>query len=160
MHAILILLSTFYLQHIYKLLRPLAHAIKHQCWLPFWMGQDNLYIFVLQMIMERKFQPVIVFSFSRRECEQYATSMAKLDFNTDEEKEIVEDIFKKAIEVLSEEDRSLPAIDLILPLLKRGIGVHHSGLLPILKEVIELLFQEGLCKALFATETVCFSLFL
>lgn len=86
--------------------------------------------------------------------------MAKLDFNTDEEKETVEDIFKKAIEVLSEEDRSLPAIDLILPLLKRGIGVHHSGLLPILKEVIELLFQEGLCKALFATETVCFSLFL
>lgn len=104
--------------------------------------------------MERKFQPVIVFSFSRRECEQYATAMTKLDFNTDEEKEAVEDIFKKAVEVLNEEDRSLPAIDLILPLLKRGIGVHHSGLLPILKEVVELLFQEGLCKALFATETV------
>lgn len=38
-------------------------------------------------------------------------------------------------------------------MLKRGIGVHHSGLLPILKEVIEILFQEGLLKALFATET-------
>ncbi|KAF9620371.1 hypothetical protein IFM89_011106 [Coptis chinensis] len=35
----------------------------------------------------------------------------------------------------------------MLPLLKRGIGVHHSGLLPILKEVIEILFQEGLIKA-------------
>lgn len=34
----------------------------------------------------------------------------------------------------------------MLPLLKRGIGVHHSGLLPILKEVIEILFQEGLLK--------------
>jgi superfamily II RNA helicase len=34
----------------------------------------------------------------------------------------------------------------LLPLLKRGIGVHHSGLLPILKEVIEILFQEGLLK--------------
>lgn len=109
---------------------------------------------VWQMIMERKFQPVIVFSFSRRECEQYALSMSKLDFNTDEEKDAVENIFGSAIEVLSEEDRNLPAIDLILPLLKRGIGVHHSGLLPILKEVIEILFQEGLCKALFATETV------
>ncbi len=31
-------------------------------------------------------------------------------------------------------------------MLKRGIGVHHSGLLPIVKEVIELLFQEGLLK--------------
>ena len=34
----------------------------------------------------------------------------------------------------------------MLPLLKRGIGIHHSGLLPILKEVIEILFQEGLVK--------------
>lgn len=31
-------------------------------------------------------------------------------------------------------------------MLKRGIGVHHSGLLPILKEVVEILFQEGLIK--------------
>lgn len=80
--------------------------------------------------------------------------MSKLDFNTDDEKATVEEVFTNAIQVLSDEDRSLPAIDLILPLLKRGIGVHHSGLLPILKEVIEILFQEGLCKALFATETV------
>ena len=34
----------------------------------------------------------------------------------------------------------------LLPMLKRGIGVHHSGLLPILKEVIEILFQENLIK--------------
>lgn len=39
-----------------------------------------------------------------------------------------------------------PQINTILPMLKRGIGVHHSGLLPIVKEVIELLFQEGLIK--------------
>ena len=34
----------------------------------------------------------------------------------------------------------------LLPMLRRGIGIHHSGLLPILKEVIEILFQEGLLK--------------
>jgi hypothetical protein len=33
-------------------------------------------------------------------------------------------------------------VESILPLLKRGIGVHHSGLLPIVKELVELLFQE------------------
>ena len=33
-------------------------------------------------------------------------------------------------------------------LLERGIGVHHSGILPILKEVVEMLFQEGLVKVL------------
>lgn len=31
-------------------------------------------------------------------------------------------------------------------ILKRGIGVHHSGILPILKEVVEMLFQRGLVK--------------
>ena len=31
-------------------------------------------------------------------------------------------------------------------LLKRGIGIHHSGILPILKEVVEMLFQKGLVK--------------
>ena len=37
-------------------------------------------------------------------------------------------------------------IHAILPMLRRGIGIHHSGLLPILKELVELLFQEGLLK--------------
>lgn len=41
---------------------------------------------------------------------------------------------------------TLSQVSNMLPLLKRGIGVHHSGLLPILKEVIEILFQEGFIK--------------
>lgn len=65
----------------------------------------------------------------------------------------MEQVFHNAISTLSEDDRQLPQITQILPLLKRGIGVHHGGLLPILKEVIEVLFQEGLLKVLFATET-------
>lgn len=69
-----------------------------------------------------------------------------LNFNTDEEQESVELIFNQALDILKEEDRGLNFIESLLPLLKRGIGVHHSGLLPILKEVIELLFQEHLIK--------------
>ena len=79
--------------------------------------------------------------------------MSKLDFNTPEEQATVGQVFENAISGLSDDDRKLPQIELILPLLRRGIGVHHGGLLPILKEVIEILFQEGLIKALFATET-------
>ncbi|KAI4382083.1 hypothetical protein MLD38_008089 [Melastoma candidum] len=120
-------------------------------------GGSDIYK-IVKMIMERKFHPVIVFSFSRRECEQHAMSMSKLDFNTDDEKDMVEHVFRNAILCLSEEDRSLPAIELMLPLLKRGIAVHHSGLLPVLKELVELLFQEGLVKALFATETFAMGL--
>ena len=56
--------------------------------------------------------------------------------------------------MLGPEDQQLPALKQMLPLLQRGVGVHHSGLLPLLKEMIEILFQEGLIKVLFATETV------
>lgn len=70
----------------------------------------------------------------------------------------MEEVFRNAIQCLNEEDRNLPAIELMLPLLQRGIAVHHSGLLPVIKELVEILFQEGLVKALFATETVRLSL--
>ncbi|KAJ1929260.1 ATP-dependent RNA helicase mtr4 [Tieghemiomyces parasiticus] len=115
-------------------------------------GPSDIYK-IIKMIMTKNYQPVIVFSFSRRDCEGYALQMSKLDLNTPTEADTVERIFKNAITSLSEEDRNLPQIEHILPLLKRGIGIHHSGLLPILKEVIEILFQEGLIKTLFATET-------
>lgn len=105
------------------------------------------------MIMVKNYNPVIVFSFSKRECENLALQMSMLAFNDDEEKALVQRVFDQALNVLSPEDRELSQIQHILPLLRRGIGIHHSGLLPILKEVIEILFQEGLIKVLFATET-------
>ena len=65
----------------------------------------------------------------------------RLDFNSPDEHNLVELVFANAMESLSEDDKSLPQVATILPLLKRGIGIHHGGLLPILKEVIEILFQ-------------------
>ena len=50
-------------------------------------------------------------------------------------------------------DKKLKPIVTMLPILQKGIGIHHGGLLPLVKEVIELLFQEGLIKILFSTET-------
>lgn len=108
---------------------------------------------IVKMIWKRKYNPVIVFSFSKRDCEELALKMSKLDFNSDDEKDALTKIFNNAIALLPEVDRELPQIKHILPLLRRGIGIHHSGLLPILKEVIEILFQEGFLKVLFATET-------
>ena len=63
------------------------------------------------MIMERMFQPVIVFSFSKKECEAYAMQMSKLDFNsTQEEKKLVTEVFNNAIDCLSDEDKKLPQV--------------------------------------------------
>ncbi|KAF8551605.1 antiviral helicase [Imleria badia] len=108
---------------------------------------------IIKMIMLKNYNPVIVFAFSKRECEALALTMSKFEFNSNDEQELVTSIFQNAIENLSPDDRNLPQISNLLPLLKRGIGIHHGGLLPILKEVIEILFQEGLIKVLFATET-------
>ncbi|ORX78294.1 antiviral helicase [Basidiobolus meristosporus CBS 931.73] len=115
-------------------------------------GPSDIYK-IVKMIMTKNYHPVIVFSFSKRECESLALQMSKLDFNDESENEMVATVFTNAINGLSDDDKQLPQIEHLLPLLRRGIGIHHSGLLPILKEVIEILFQEGLLKVLFATET-------
>ncbi|EXJ85912.1 hypothetical protein A1O1_06281 [Capronia coronata CBS 617.96] len=115
-------------------------------------GPSDIYK-IVRMIMTKNYNPVIVFSFSKRDCEAYAIQMSTMSFNDDSEKAMVSKVFDSALEMLSPEDKNLPQIQHLLPLLRRGIGIHHSGLLPILKETIEILFQEGLIKVLFATET-------
>jgi ATP-dependent RNA helicase DOB1 len=108
---------------------------------------------IIRMVMKKNFSPAIVFNFSKRDCENMALQTSGFSFNKDNEKALVTKVFTSAIDCLSEKDRTLPQITHLLPLLQRGIGVHHAGLLPILKETIEILFQESLIKVLFATET-------
>ena len=67
-------------------------------------------------------------------------AMTKFDLTSDEDKEKIEMIYNSAMECLSEEYRQLPQIINMLPILKKGIGIHHGGLLPIIKETIEILF--------------------
>ena len=55
-------------------------------------------------------------------------------------------VFDSALAGLKPADRDLRIVQGIRPLLRAGLAMHHSGLLPILKEVIEILFQEGLIK--------------
>ena len=108
---------------------------------------------IVELIMHRDMKPAIIFSFSKRECENYAINLNKFDYTTAEEKDSIELMFNNAIQTLSDEDRELSMIVNILPLLKKGVGIHHGGLLPIIKEITEILFQEGLVKVLFSTET-------
>ncbi|KAH8046644.1 RNA helicase [Aureococcus anophagefferens] len=129
--------------------------------------QDDDLKRIIGLIVEKDMAPAIIFaqqepgqdkgdstSLQRKnQCEANAVAMKKMDFNTDEERDVVDAVYGSAMESLSEEDRGLPQVKTLLPLLKRGVGIHHGGLLPIVKEVVEILFQEGLLKILFATET-------
>jgi superfamily II RNA helicase len=47
----------------------------------------------------------------------------------------------------------VPQYHIIYDLLCRGIAFHHSGVLPLLKEIIEVLFSKGFVKIMFCTET-------
>jgi antiviral helicase SKI2 len=65
---------------------------------------------------------------------------------------------EKSLTRLKPEDRDLPQILRLRELLSRGVAVHHGGLLPIMKEVVEILFAKSLVKILFATETFAMGL--
>ena len=104
---------------------------------------------LVSFVADRGMCPAIVFAFSRRECEALAlqTSRCKsLRLVGESQVLSIKEVFEKALQGLAKEDQELPQIQNILPLLCCGIGVHHSGLLPILRELIEILFQEGLVK--------------
>ena len=100
--------------------------------------------------------PCIVFSFSKKKCEECAfLGLSSVDLTNAREKAGIHIFFASAVQRLSGSDRSLPQITRLQGLLKRGIGVHHAGLLPIMKECVEMLFARGLVKVLFATVRAC-----
>ena len=51
--------------------------------------------------MDRELDPCIIFSFSKKDCETYAMLMSRLDFNSDEEKELISAVYTNAIDALS-----------------------------------------------------------
>ena len=110
---------------------------------------------IIELITSNDLDPGIIFCFSKEKCELFAKNLAKTELNltNDDEKKAIEKIYICAILTLSEEDQNIPQIKNMLNILKLGIGVHHGGMLPIIRESVELIFQSGLIKILFSTET-------
>eukprot|EP01088_Endostelium_zonatum_P017135 TRINITY_DN4905_c1_g1_i1.p1 TRINITY_DN4905_c1_g1~~TRINITY_DN4905_c1_g1_i1.p1 ORF type:complete len:1322 (-),score=354.13 TRINITY_DN4905_c1_g1_i1:6-3947(-) len=97
--------------------------------------------------------PVVVFVFSKNQCEELAYNLGGVDLTTAKEKHDTHIFVEAALDRLKGTDKKLPQVQRIKDILKRGIGVHHGGLLPIIKELVEILFSKGRIKVLFATET-------
>lgn len=102
--------------------------------------------------------PAVVFVFSKKRCEEYADAVEGADLLNAKERSAIHIFIEKSISRLRKDDRELPQILKIRSLLSRGIAVHHGGLLPIVKELIEILFAKGFVKLLFATETFAMGL--
>jgi superfamily II RNA helicase len=96
--------------------------------------------------------PALFFVFSRAGCEKYA-GLVEGSLISSSDSAAIQHIWDFHLHPYKSILEHLPQAHTLLDLVKRGIAFHHSGLLPILREMVEILFGKGLLKVLFATET-------
>lgn len=106
-------------------------------------------------LIKNNLTPAVIFVFSIKKIDEYAKDLmsrsSDYSWCSKEDSSKIIKFYDRCINVLSEKDRNLNQIKMIKEILKTGIGVHHAGLLPIVKEIIEVLYSKGLIKILFAT---------
>jgi len=107
---------------------------------------------LLDDLRDLNYFPVIIFEFSKANCERYAKSIQGNYTDVDTIGQI-RSIFEKSMAPYRSRYEMTDQYNMVRDLLYKGVGVHHAGLIPVLKEVIEILFGKGLIKILFATET-------
>ena len=103
-------------------------------------------------LQKNRMLPAIYFKFSRVQCERCAKDII-VDFVTPEERKEIDLVFRNRLSKYKEYYGHLQQYENVYKQLLRGVVYHHSGLIPILKEIIEILYARGLIKLLFATET-------
>ena len=111
---------------------------------------------IVLKLLERQYLPAIFFIFSRAGCDAAVSQCIREGISLtdkDERGQIQEIIAKKTAE-LPHEDFGILGYHEWCQALERGIASHHAGLLPMFKETVEELFQLGLIKIVFATETL------
>ena len=106
--------------------------------------------FVVAQMAERDMLPAIYFIFSRRGCDKGVRDLGKACLVNPEEQARIKMRLDAYIAATPEAVRDGGHADALL----RGIAAHHAGVLPAWKELIEELFQQGLIKVVFATETL------
>jgi superfamily II RNA helicase len=112
---------------------------------------------VAEYLVQQEMLPALCYVFSRRQLEKCAEEMttnllefdSKVPYTVDRE---CEQIIRKLSNY--EEYLHLPEYVNTVKLLRKGVGIHHAGLIPILREMTELLFARGFIKILFCTETM------
>ena len=109
---------------------------------------DNL----TNYLVEHNYIPALFFKLSRKKCENMCKTVRK-NLLTHEEVHEVDNMFHYYMKDYKKTYEILPQYQDVYAQLLKGVVYHHSGLIPILKEIIEILYSKGLVKILFATET-------
>ncbi len=125
------------------------------------LASDNDLLRVVEELRVQEMLPAIYFIFSRKGCREALARCAthSLDLTSlDEKFRIDEALAERLAAVDDPEEAALYSSALNMRMLRAGFAVHHAGLLPYVKETVEELFQAGLIKVVFATETLALGL--
>ena len=111
---------------------------------------------IVEKLRYAQFLPAIFFIFSRAGCEAAVMQCIRdgLSLTNSEEKDEIRKVIAFQTRELPTEDFGVLNFYEWCQSLERGIASHHAGLLPMFKETVETLFQRGLLKVVFATETL------
>jgi superfamily II RNA helicase len=113
---------------------------------------NHLLFECIQYIKNKKLYPCIVFLLNKGLVEKIAKILPITFIDSDQIKN-VDLLFNKYLHKYKEYYQHTEQWNIVLQLAQKGIGIHHSGMIPILKEMVEILYTEGLISILFATET-------
>jgi ATP-dependent RNA helicase HelY len=111
---------------------------------------------VIEKLQRENLLPAITFIFSRAGCDAAVKQclQAGVRLTNSEERQEISKTAAMYTQNIAEEDLDVLGYREWLTALERGIAAHHAGLLPSFKSAVEDLFQRGLVKAVFATETL------
>lgn len=110
----------------------------------------------VQLLGAQRLLPAIWFIFSRAGCDAAVQQLVDYDvrLTSRDERAAIRAIIEERTASLPEEDLAVLGYWEWRASLERGVASHHAGLLPMFKEVVEVLFQRRLVKVVFATETL------
>ena len=111
---------------------------------------------VIERLERERLLPAIVFIFSRVGCDAAVTQClnANVRLTSIEERDTIFDYVQERCSHLDTDDLNVLGYHEFLDALTRGVAAHHAGMLPTFKQIVEELYVRGLCKVVFATETL------
>ena len=111
---------------------------------------------IVELLRDYQLLPSIFFIFSRNGCDQAVEQLYKsnLKLTNELERDQISNFLKNRFDDIPTSDWSTLKISEWMDCAVRGFSAHHAGLIPQLKESAEILFQKGLLKVVFATETL------
>ncbi len=148
--------TKFHDQHYNKIVAHKKNLFKHhiKCSTKYLIND------IVQYLSTNQLTPAICFIYSRKLVEQFASYITKT-LHQDSTK--INKIESECLKILMKLPNYKEYIDTIeytniIALLEKGVAIHHSGMIPIFREMIEIMFSKGYVELLFATETFALGL--